>query len=86
MKTADLRHRRSALASGPARRSEVLTPRESQAAALVGQGLTDREVADRLVISRRTPEGHVANGLMKLGFTSRAQLAVWSAHEGPSGA
>lgn len=59
----------------------VLTARESQVVALVGQGLTDKEIADRLVISRRTAEGHVANSLAKLGFTSRTQLAAWTAHE-----
>lgn len=58
--------------------SSVLTARERQVAALVGQGLTDREVAERLVISPRTAEGHVASSLMKLGFTSRAQLAAWT--------
>lgn len=56
----------------------VLTPREGQVASLVGQGLTDREIAARLVISKRTAEGHVANSLQKLGFTTRAQLAVWA--------
>jgi non-specific serine/threonine protein kinase len=68
-------------AQGSSRRtksSQVLTPRESQVAALVGQGLTDRQIAERLVISVRTAEGHVASGLMKLGFTSRSQLAVWA--------
>ena len=59
--------------------SSALTARERQVAALVGQGLTDRAIADRLVISRRTAEGHVSRSLMKLGFTSRAQLAAWSA-------
>ena len=58
--------------------SSVLTARERQVAALVGQGLSDRAIADRLVISRRTAEGHVSRSLMKLGFTSRAQLAAWS--------
>ncbi|MCI0157425.1 hypothetical protein KNO15_12050 [Leifsonia shinshuensis] len=58
--------------------SSELTARESQVAALVGEGLTDREVAERLVISRRTAEGHVASSLMKLGFSSRAQLAAWT--------
>lgn len=75
---------------GPvARRSEPsseLSPRESQVAALVGQGLTDREVAERLVISRRTAEGHVASSLMKLGFTSRAQLAAWTVQNSSEGA
>ncbi|MFF1876284.1 ATP-binding protein [Leifsonia sp. NPDC058230] len=60
---------------------DSLTPRERQVAALVGQGLTDREIADRLVISRRTAEGHVANSLAKLGLGSRSQLAVWTAHQ-----
>lgn len=62
-------------------RSQPLSPRERQVAALVGQGLTDRQIAERLVISRRTAEGHVASGLMKLGFTSRSQLAVWSSEQ-----
>lgn len=59
--------------------TDRLTPRESQVASLVGQGLSDREIAERLVISRRTAEGHVASSLMKLGFNSRSQLAVWTA-------
>jgi predicted ATPase/DNA-binding CsgD family transcriptional regulator len=63
----------------PGRR--ILSSRESQVAALVGHGLTDREIADRLVISRRTAEGHVAKSLAKLGFTSRTQLAAWTARE-----
>jgi non-specific serine/threonine protein kinase len=60
---------------------DTLTTREMQVAALVGQGLSDKEIAARLVISRRTAEGHVANSLTKLGFTSRSQLAVWTARE-----
>ncbi len=60
----------------------VLTARERQVAALVGQGLSDRDIAERLVISRRTAEGHVASGLSKLGFTSRTQLAAWSVRAG----
>ena len=61
----------------------MLSARESQVAALVGQGLADKEIAARLVISRRTAEGHVAKSLMKLGFTSRAQLITWT-HQGAS--
>ena len=65
----------------PADLRSVLSPRESQVAALVGQGLTDRQIAERLVISRRTAEGHVQNSLLKLGFSSRSQLAVWTSDE-----
>jgi predicted ATPase/DNA-binding CsgD family transcriptional regulator len=64
-----------------ASRQPLLSPRERQVSALVGHGLSDQEIADRLVISRRTAEGHVANSLAKLGFSSRTQLAVWSALE-----
>jgi predicted ATPase/DNA-binding CsgD family transcriptional regulator len=54
-----------------------LTPREQEIAALIGEGLTNKEIAQRLVISQRTAEGHVENILAKLGFTSRAQIASW---------
>jgi non-specific serine/threonine protein kinase len=56
-----------------------LTRRESEIAALVAEGLTNREIAERLVLAQRTAEGHVARILGKLNFTSRAQLAAWVA-------
>jgi non-specific serine/threonine protein kinase len=59
--------------------SEPLTPRESEVAALIGRGLSNREIATRLVMSRRTAESHVESILRKLGFTSRAQIAAWHA-------
>ena len=54
-----------------------LTRRESEVARLVAQGLTDRQIAEQLVLARRTAEGHVQRALQKLGFTSRQQLAGW---------
>ncbi|MCW0193354.1 MAG: LuxR C-terminal-related transcriptional regulator [Rhodococcus sp.] len=54
-----------------------LTRRELQVAELVAQGLTNRAVAEHLVISPRTAQGHVEHVLTKLGFTSRAQIAAW---------
>lgn len=54
-----------------------LTRREQQVAELVAQGLTNRAIAEHLVISPRTAQGHVENVLTKLGFTSRAQIAAW---------
>jgi non-specific serine/threonine protein kinase len=48
-------------------------------AGLVAEGLTNREIAERLVMSQRTAEGHVSRILGKLGLTSRAQLAAWTA-------
>ncbi|HEX6874700.1 MAG TPA: LuxR C-terminal-related transcriptional regulator [Nocardioidaceae bacterium] len=56
-----------------------LTRRESEIAALVAEGLTNREIAERLVMAQRTAEGHVAHILGKLNFTSRTQLAAWVA-------
>jgi non-specific serine/threonine protein kinase len=53
------------------------TKRERQVAALVAEGLTNKEIAARLVISPRTAQGHVEHLLAKLGFTSRAQIAAW---------
>ncbi|QFY09716.1 LuxR family transcriptional regulator [Nonomuraea phyllanthi] len=54
-----------------------LTRREKEIAELVAQGLTNKEIAASLVIAQRTAEGHVEHIMTKLGFTSRAQIAVW---------
>ncbi|KAB1148309.1 helix-turn-helix transcriptional regulator [Streptomyces luteolifulvus] len=40
--------------------------------------LSNKEIAAKLVISRRTAEGHVERILTKLGFTSRSQIAAWA--------
>ncbi len=58
-----------------------LTPRELQVARLVREGLTDRNIAGRLFITRRTAEWHVKQILNKLGFNSRSQVAAWVAHD-----
>ena len=54
-----------------------LTGREAEVARLVRQGLTDSQIARRLVISRRTAEGHVESLRNKLGVGSRAEVAAW---------
>ncbi|WAM19400.1 helix-turn-helix transcriptional regulator [Rhodococcus sp. JS3073] len=54
-----------------------LTPRELQVADLVSQGLSNKAIAERLMISQRTAQGHVEHTLSKLGFTSRVQIAAW---------
>jgi predicted ATPase/DNA-binding CsgD family transcriptional regulator len=56
---------------------ELLTRREEQIAALVAEGLTNKDIATRLVISQRTAESHIEHILAKLGFTARAQIAGW---------
>jgi len=59
-----------------------LTAREREVAGLVAAGLSNRAIAERLVVSERTIEKHVENALAKLSFSSRAQLAVWAAERG----
>ncbi|MEU6372006.1 LuxR C-terminal-related transcriptional regulator [Streptomyces sp. NPDC046909] len=55
-----------------------LTRREAEVAGLIAQGLTNQQIADRLVVARRTAEGHVERILSKLGLTSRSQVALWA--------
>ncbi len=66
--------------------SEVstLTPRELEIARLIARGLSNRAIADELVISQATVARHVANMLTKLGFSSRAQVAAWMARQADS--
>jgi DNA-binding CsgD family transcriptional regulator/tetratricopeptide (TPR) repeat protein len=62
-----------------------LTRREQEVAGLVAEGKSNREIAETLVLSERTVENHVGNILMKLGFDSRAQVAVWAVEKGLRG-
>jgi DNA-binding NarL/FixJ family response regulator len=55
-----------------------LTRREREVAALVALGLTNKQIASRLSVAEKTVEMHVSNGLGKLGFTTRVQLASWA--------
>ncbi|MBZ4488365.1 LuxR C-terminal-related transcriptional regulator [Microbacterium sp. cx-55] len=57
--------------------SGALSERESQVAAGIHAGLSNREIADRLVLSIRTVDTHVQRILAKLGFGSRTQIAAW---------
>jgi DNA-binding CsgD family transcriptional regulator len=59
-----------------------LTTREREVAALIARGESNREIAEGLVVSERTVESHVTNILTKLGFSSRARIAVWAADKG----
>lgn len=59
-------------------RSTELTRREREIAFLVAQGLTNRRIADRLVLSERTVDAHVARVLRKLGLPSRKKVAEWA--------
>ena len=62
-----------------------LTDRELEVAALVAEGLTNKEVATRLRLSVRTAENHVLNVMNKLGLDNRAQVAAWFTRTGSTG-
>jgi non-specific serine/threonine protein kinase len=62
----------------PPRPKGLLSQRERQVAALVARGLSNPQIAEQLVISRRTADRHVSNILDKLGFASRGQIAAWA--------
>jgi non-specific serine/threonine protein kinase len=59
-----------------------LTSREREVAVLVAAGLTNREIAERLIVGDRTVESHVRSALGKLGYRSRFQLAEWVVEHG----
>jgi DNA-binding NarL/FixJ family response regulator len=63
---------------GPA----ALTPREREVAALLAEGLTNAQLAERLYISPRTAAVHVSNLLAKLGMASRTEVAAWAVRTG----
>ena len=55
---------------------EALTPREKDVLALLADGYRNREIADRLAISRATVKAHLTQIFQKLGVNGRAQLAA----------
>lgn len=72
----------SALPLAPPRLPQPsLTDRQQQVAELVADGLTDRQIASRLGIARRTAESHVRHILARLGAANRAQVAAWVARQ-----
>jgi DNA-binding NarL/FixJ family response regulator len=60
----------------------VLTPRELDVLKLVAQGLSNTEIAQRLVLSEHTVHRHLANILRKLDLPSRAAAAAWGTRAG----
>jgi DNA-binding NarL/FixJ family response regulator len=62
-----------------ARAKETLTPREQQVLRFLGSGLTNRQIAERLVVSPKTVEHHVSQILSKLGAKTRAEAAAMAA-------
>ena len=63
-----------AQASAAAMASSPLTQRETEVTQLAGRGLSDREIAEELVLSIRTVQSHLASAYRKLGIGSRSEL------------
>ena len=71
-------HRPSLQGAAPA----GLSPREVEVVRLLVRGLTDREIAEALFISRRTASDHVTHVLRKLGVPNRREAAAWAIAQG----
>jgi non-specific serine/threonine protein kinase len=67
---------------GLAEKAKRLTGREREVASLVAVGLGNREIAERLFLSKRTVDSHIEHIFTKLGFSSRTQLASWVLEQG----
>lgn len=63
----------------PVHRLDVLSPQESEVAHLVGQGMTNRQIAREMALAEKTVKNYVSNVLTKLGMTRRTQVASFVA-------
>jgi DNA-binding NarL/FixJ family response regulator len=72
----------SRVGPGAAQPPNPLTPREREVVGLIARGLTDRQIAEELVITTGTAGNHVVHILAKLGFRSRTQVAAWAVEHG----
>ena len=68
--------------AGRAGRLALLTPRETEVLRLLGEGLSNRALAERLFVSEKTVKTHVSSVLSKLGLADRTQAALFAVHHG----
>ncbi|WP_322920188.1 response regulator transcription factor [Nocardioides renjunii] len=75
-------YRDGAPAAAPAPEADVLTPREREVLALVGAGLSNTEIAERLVLGEGTVKTHIGHVFAKLDLRDRAAAVVWAFDHG----
>jgi DNA-binding NarL/FixJ family response regulator len=64
------------------KKPDDLSSREREVAILIARGKSNGEIAEELVVSKRTIEKHIANIRSKLGFTQRSQIVRWAIETG----
>lgn len=79
-RTAEAGHR-----AGGALAVTALTPRQREIAALIAQGLSNAEIAARLMLAPGTAANHVAQIMRRLGMRKRTQIATWVVRDGLDG-
>jgi DNA-binding NarL/FixJ family response regulator len=65
--------------------AETLSEREREVLAMVGQGLPNKVIAQRLAISEKTVKAHLTSVYRQIGVTDRTQAALWAARNGVTG-
>jgi DNA-binding NarL/FixJ family response regulator len=61
---------------------DELTPREREVLTLIAEGATNKEIANKLVVSENTARNHVSHILSKLGFSRRSEAAAYAVRKG----
>ena len=65
--------------------ADHLTPQEQKILDLIAEGLTNRQIAERMYLSEKTVKNYVSNMLAKLGMSRRTEAAVYAVRHGTKG-